>query len=65
MSEPDIITAEDIRSEHGEEMLDRMLDFAWHRIDDRGQPYWLAGVAADILGLIEIEDREIEEREEA
>jgi hypothetical protein len=57
MSEPDIITAQYSLREHGRAMLDRMLSYGWHHADDIGRPYWLADVAADILRLIEYEDR--------
>jgi hypothetical protein len=57
MSEPGIVTATDILHEHGRAMLDRMLSYGWHYTDNRGRPYWTADRAADLLGLIEIEDR--------
>jgi hypothetical protein len=61
----EIITEADILSEHGQEMLDRMLDYGFDHTDLNGRPCWTAEEAERIFGLIEIEDREIEEREEA
>jgi hypothetical protein len=62
MSEPDIITAEEILRDHGREILDRMLAYGWHHTDDRGQPYWTYEEAERIFGLMAAED-EAEDRE--
>jgi hypothetical protein len=58
MTEPDLVTAMDILDEYGQETLDRMEDFGWHHTDERGQPFWSINVAADILGLIALTERE-------